>query len=287
MSFKAFWSRLTLVGNFTLESPLRIGGEGDSLAVDSTGQPILPGSSFRGALRAYIESVLRGIEGEEQVTHRTIMLRGADGLPAPSSRLVQRACDSTDKRDDDLNYQGCLTRVIVARWEKDPILGPKLDEALVECSCSVCRLFGAPWIAGRVQVADLRIVDTWDGSLAQRGGLSLSRDRDVMIEGSSYQRSAVPAGTQFSVQITVENATPAEQGLLLVGLRAFEAGLVPLGADRARGFGYGRLTFDWPNCREIDSEHLISVLLGAEAQPFSDADAEARINAFAASLRTP
>src|SRR5450432_2623997 len=287
MSFKAFWSRLTLVGDFTLESPLRIAGEGDSLAMDDTGQPIIPGSSFRGALRATIESVLRGIEAEGTGTQRTVMLRGPDGRPAPSARLVRLACDSTDKRDADLNFQGCLTKAIVVRWQSDPVLRPKLDEALLECSCSVCRIFGAPWIAGRVTVPDLRIAGTWDGALAQRGGLSLSRDRDVMIEGSAYQRQAVPAGTHFSFQVIAENATPAEQGLLLVGLRAFESGQVSLGADRSRGLGRGRLAIDWWNCRYQDGDNLIGALLGAEAQPFSEIDAEARISAFATSLRTP
>src|SRR5260370_21453384 len=98
------------------------------------------------------------MQKEPLVPRQTLPLRGPDGRPAPVTRLVKLACDSVDKRDDDLNYQGCLTGAIVARWEGDPALRPGFEAALVACSCQVCRLFGAPWLAGRVTLADLRIV---------------------------------------------------------------------------------------------------------------------------------
>ena len=54
-----FWSRLTLAGQFTLDAPLRIGAGPESLALDGEGNPMIPASSFRGALRATVESALR------------------------------------------------------------------------------------------------------------------------------------------------------------------------------------------------------------------------------------
>lgn len=288
MTSQAFWSRFTIVGDYLLDSPLRIGTESDGIAVDREGRPIIPGSTFRGALRAYIESVLRSIETDQHATQQTVSLRGGDGRPMTSSRTVYLACDSTDKRDDDVHYQGCLTQAIVTRWVNDPVLSPNLDAALVDCTCQVCRLFGAPWLAGRVHVPDLVATsDDWKGSLLKRGGLAISRDRDVMIEGSAYQREAVPPGMRFRFQLVTENATPFEQGMILLGLRAFEAGLIALGGDRARGFGFGRLAIDWWNCRYIDADHLIETLLGSDPQPFTDSDAEARINALAAELKNP
>jgi CRISPR/Cas system CSM-associated protein Csm3 (group 7 of RAMP superfamily) len=116
----------------------------------------------------------------------------------------------------------------------------------------------------------------------------ISRDTDTAIEGSLYQRQAVPAGARFSLQLVVENASEVEQGMILLGLRAFESGWVSLGADRSRGLGRGRLAIDWWDCRYVDSDHLIGALLvGTEPQDFSDADAEARISALTAALQTP
>jgi CRISPR/Cas system CSM-associated protein Csm3 (group 7 of RAMP superfamily) len=228
------------------------------------------------------------MDDERQIGRRTVTLRGPDGRPATVQRLVYVCCDSVDKRDDDVNYQGCLTRAIVARWEADASLRPQLDSVLVECSCQVCRLFGAPWLAGRVHVADLRVMNGWSGSYTTLGGLAISRDTDTMIEGSQYRRQVVPAGTRFSFHLTVENASPAEQGMIFMGIRAFEAGLISLGADRARGLGRGRLSIDWWNCRYVDTGNLFGALLvGTAPQLFTETDAEARISALSDMLRTP
>ena len=192
MTALAFWSRLTLVGNFTLDTPLRIGAGSEYIALDGDGKPLIPASSFRGALRATIESALRGLVNANNETRRTVTLRGPDGRVTPTIRTVKVCCDSVDKRDDDLNYQGCLTKAIVARWEADPVLRPELDAALIDCTCQVCRLFGTPWLAGRVHVADLPIAkESWNGSTVSRGGLSISRDTDTAIDGSLYQRQAL------------------------------------------------------------------------------------------------
>jgi CRISPR-associated RAMP protein (TIGR02581 family) len=286
-----FSSRLSLVGEFVLDSPLRIGTgpESDETLLDSENRPLIPATTFRGALRAYVESALRSVVTQRHETRHTITLRGPDGRPAPTTRTVKVCCDSVDKRDDDLNYQGCLTRAIVARWEADPVLRPQLDSALIECTCRVCRLFGTPWLAGRVSVADLTVPNgDWSGETVIFGGLSINRDTDTAIEGSIYHREAVPAGTRFTFQLTLENASAEEQGMILLGLRAFEAGLISLGSDRSRGLGRGHLAIDWWNCRYISAEYLIGALLVGEApQVFTAEDAEDRITALATMLRAP
>lgn len=284
MSSNPNWSRLDLVGEYAAQTPLRIGTgspEG-GLALDADGRPLIPATSFRGALRAYIESMLRGMDSEALTTFQYLMTSGVDQQPTPTIRKVCLCCDSVDKRPDDLAYQGCLTQAIVERWQTDPILRPELDRALIECTCLVCRLFGAPWLGGRVSVADLRLVDhTWNESYLMRGGASLRRDTGTLIEQSGYVWQAVPPGVRFHFRLTVENASFAEQGMILLGLRAFEMGLIALGADRSRGMGYGRLEIDWWNCRYLDPDNLIEALLGTELAPFTESDAEQRINALA------
>ncbi len=289
MTAQAFFSRLTLVGEYVLDTPLRIGAGPDNagVALDHDNRPFIPASSFRGALRAYIEAALRGMYAPHQDQRVTVTLRGPDGRPMPTTRTVKVCCDSVDKRDDDAHYQGCLTKAIVAKWEADPVLRPQLDSALIDSTCQVCRLFGAPWLAGRVSVADLRLGDNGSDADAaiMRGGLSINRDTDTAIEGSAYQRQAIPAGLRFTFRLAAENVTPVEQGMILLGLRAFESGMISLGADRARGLGRGRLALDWWNCRYVDTSNLIgALLLGTEPQVFSEVEADARITALAALL---
>jgi CRISPR-associated RAMP protein (TIGR02581 family) len=286
MAVQTFWSRLSLTGEFTLETGLRI-GVGDGVALDSAGNPIIPGSTFRGALRAYIEAALRGMHDPQRDKKVTINVRGQDGRPMPVTRTVTLCCDSVDKRDD-ANYQGCLTKTIVAKWEADPVLRPNLDTALTDCSCQVCRLFGAAWLAGKVVIPDLVLSNgDWSGDLQMRGGLAVSRDRDIAIKDSAYQREYVPAGLTFRFQLVAEHVTPTEQGIIVLGIRAFENGLISLGGDRSRGFGRGRLAIDWWNCRYIDADHLIGALLGGEPQTFMDTDAEQRLTALARELGKP
>jgi len=283
MTAQAFFSRLTLVGEYLLDTPLRIGAgtEGAGVALDHENRPYIPASSVRGALRAYIESALRGLYAPHQEQRITVTLRGSDGRPLPTTRTVKVCCDSVDKRDDDLNYQGCLTKAIVAKWEADPVLRPQLDAALVDATCQLCRLFGTPWLAGRISIADLQLVGNWSGATITRGGLSINRDTDTAIAGSAYQRQAVPAGLRFTFRLIAENVTPVEQGMILLGIRAFESGLISLGADRARGLGRGRLMLDWWNCRYVDSSNLIgALLLGTEPQVFTEVEADARITAL-------
>src|SRR5438132_2632024 len=68
--FDRFNNRVTLSGTLTTEMSLRIGaGRGTELTGadlpvvrDSFHRPYIPGSSFKGALRAFIEALVRGVK---------------------------------------------------------------------------------------------------------------------------------------------------------------------------------------------------------------------------------
>src|SRR5437879_4559060 len=94
-----FWSRLHLVGEYVLDTPLRISTEpeSDGVALDSQGNPMIPASTFRGALRAYIESAMRGIQTDQHNTRYAITLKGTDGRSIQVQRTVKLCCDSVDK----------------------------------------------------------------------------------------------------------------------------------------------------------------------------------------------
>jgi CRISPR/Cas system CSM-associated protein Csm3 (group 7 of RAMP superfamily) len=267
------WLQLVLTGELITRTPLRIGGDvigGGAPALDQNGLPTIPAWTFRGALRSYVEAAMRSMNAEMQPIIHHLNVTGANGKPMSAIRRVLLCCDSVDKNPADEHYQGCLTPAIVARWQADPLVRPDLDRLLRVCTCPVCALFGAPWLAGRVQIEDLHLVESsWDGQYVR-----------VMRK----KLRALPPGVRFTFRIVVERATFAEQGLVLLGLHGFETEHISLGAGRAQGFGMTQLEIDWWNCHYWDAAGLLASLSGDWSAPFTEIDAEVRFQALAAWL---
>jgi CRISPR-associated RAMP protein (TIGR02581 family) len=219
--FDVFKSRLELSGILTTVTALRISqgrstepiGSDLPVVKDSLGRPLIPGASFKGALRSRLESFLRGIEPE---------------LAVDPSELV-----GPDKM----------------RWLKEQKQLHENDAALTAALLKETDLaslvFGSPWAAGKFQVRDLTVLtDAWFGQYQERDGVSIDRDTETAAEGKLYDFQVVPAGTPFEFKAVVENAEDWELGLLMIGLHQFENEMIPLGGGRSRGLGVVKLQLD-------------------------------------------
>ncbi len=234
VDFGTFHSRLRVVGTLQLETALRIGASGGGGATehdlpvlkDLAGKPYIPGSSFKGAYRAHLEALLRGMD-------ETL------------------ACLSTDPAQfgDRGAVPGCLSQGdINALKEEYGEQADGLSQAIIDRSCWTCRLCGAPWLASKLMVRDLPVVEeTWFDRYLIRDGVAIDRDTETAGQGLKYDYEAVPAGTAFRFEMVVDNATDEEIGLALLGLREFEDGFVTLGGGRSRGLGQVTLTVNWAN----------------------------------------
>ena len=277
--FTIFKSRLNLVGALELKTALRVGvGRSEAAAgidlpvvKDVLGQPFIPGSSFKGALRSHLEAILR-----------TIQTRlGRNNL----------ACLSVSKPNT-LDYAGCLTPRMVQKMKEDNSYRPAfcadvdlgnldLDARLITCSCRVCRVFGAPWLASKALVKDMAVDNqTWYGHFQSRDGVAIDRDTGTAAEGFKYDFEAVPAGTRFSFEMVLENASPAEAGMVLLALNNFEAGRVPLGGGRSRGLGWVQLLLSWAKCSYVDETNLLDYLLKDRVLPFDQSNRDEFIKSF-------
>jgi CRISPR-associated RAMP protein (TIGR02581 family) len=226
--FDAFKSRLELSGILTTVTALRISqgrstepiGSDLPVVKDSLGRPLIPGASFKGALRSRLESFLRGI---------------APHLAVDPSELV-----GPDKMRW-LKEQKQL-------YEKNDIA---LTAALLKETDLASLVFGSPWAAGKFQVRDLTVLpDAWFGQYQERDGVSIDRDTETASDGKLYDFQVVPAGTPFEFKAVVENAEDWELGLLMIGLHQFENEMIPLGGGRSRGLGVVKLQLDemiWVN----------------------------------------
>ncbi|MBD2194839.1 MULTISPECIES: type III CRISPR-associated RAMP protein Csx7 [Calothrix] len=220
--FDTFKNRLEITGKLKTITALRISAGrssepiGSDLPVikDSLGNPLIPGSSFKGAMRSRLESFLRGINPN---------LAANPAIEAEWSITSQAIKQLKEDYDNDEAF----TKELIAQTDLTSLL------------------FGSPWIASKFQVRDLTVVpDTWFGQYQERDGVAIDRDTETAADGKLYDFQVVPAGTQFEFKAVVENAENYELGLLMIGLHQFETEQIPLGGGRSRGLGVVKLDID-------------------------------------------
>lgn len=253
--FDVFKNRLELAGTLTTVTALRISqgrsnepiGSDLPVVKDAFGRPLIPGSSFKGAMRSRLESFLRGILGS--------------GRRQVSNPAIEEEWSITPNELKDLKNQysndSALTSAILAKTDL------------------VSQLFGSPWLSSKFQVQDLNVVeDVWFGQYQERDGVAIDRDTETAAEGKLYDFQVVPAGTPFYFRAIVENVEDWELGLLMIGLYQFETEQIPLGGGRSRGLGVVKLEvnqarwFDTENNPERVLAYLQQMLQGNLSQYF-------------------
>ena len=265
--FDVFKNRLEITGVLTTITALRISQGrstepiGSDLPVikDALGHPLIPGSSFKGALRSRLESFLRGIdeslaanpamESEWAVPFQTIKDNQGNVVKVGLTQL---------KEDADKRFRNAPGK----ESKKDKWL----TEQLIERTDLASLVFGSPWIASKFQVCDLTIYqpeENWFGQYQERDGVSIDRDTETAADGKLYDFQVVPAGTPFHFKAVVEYAEEWELGLLMIGLHQFESQQIPLGGGRSRGLGVVELEIAdawWVDYRDDHPEELIDYL---------------------------
>ena len=246
--FDTFKNRLEITGILTTVTALRISAGrstepiGSDLPVikDALGKPLIPGSSFKGALRSRLESFLRGIDPN----------RAEDPANYTSSTRNNQVKNLKVKhKNDDLN----------------------LTQELIGITDDIGSLFGTPWMASKFQVRDLTVqLNAWFGQYQERDGVAIDRDTETAADGKLYDYQVVPAATPFDFKAVVENAHDWELGLLTIGLHQFETEQIPLGGGRSRGLGVVKLEIDKMLWVDVENhpkfllEYLQKLVMGDE-----------------------
>lgn len=224
-TFDKFRNRLELTGTLWTVTALRISAGrssepiGSDLPVikDALGQPLIPGSSLKGAMRSRLESFLRGILGDNRKLVANPAIEEEWSLKADEIKELKEQC-KTD-------------RLLTTR--------------ILEQTDLISRLFGSPWVASKLQIRDLTVVpDTWFGQYQERDGVAIDRDTETAADKKLYDFQVVPAGTSFEFRLIVENAESWELGLLTIAIHQLETEQIPLGGGRSRGLGVVRLEID-------------------------------------------
>jgi len=221
--FERFSNRLTVQGWLVAQTALRVGTGratepvGTDLPVmrDALGRPFIPGSSFKGALRARIESFVRAVVPDSRLG-ACVPTGGEEDRCIPNFEMAEIRQQAARERWDDVQFAGEV-------WQR---------------SCLVCRTFGSPWLASHVQVRDLPVDETrWFDQFQVRNGVAIDRDTETAGAGLLYDYEVVPEGTRFDCRIVAENLKPWQLGMLWLGLQPFVVGQAAVGGFRSRGLG--------------------------------------------------
>lgn len=257
-TFERFESRTLITATLEMQTALSVGSRasleptGTDLPVikDQTGVPFVPGSSIKGVIRSEMEKVLRSLDGE------AAQLRACD--PFGDERKSQnKQCITSEEKDD-------IIKKIENIPEKDREM--ELSQKIWDASCTVCRLFGSPWLASRLAFKDASLTNLQE--LAEitsiRDGVGIDRDRGAAKDGLKYDFEVVSPGAKFSIVILAENVESWEIGLLLSVLRPWQEGYLLIGGKSSRGPGWGKLT--GISIERIEKKDLLGYLLGSKPE---------------------
>ncbi|MEM7345128.1 MAG: CRISPR-associated RAMP protein Csx7 [Chloroflexota bacterium] len=287
--FSTFASRLHFRGLLRFDSALRIGASRSSavdepdlpVLRDAAGRPYIPGSSFKGALRGYIESVLRTLQSQEAIQDKNLACFsvGKPSARPQNDRAVELCLTQNEvsqlKAISPENWRNDidLAQAVKDRLPNQPSIVDKvqqageaamLDDQLRQLSCWTCRIFGSSWLASKVLIKDLHVQAWQDYQFEIRDGVGIDRDSGRAADGAKYQFETIPVGTQFSLEILAENLSEAELGVLWLGLRAFEQGDVLLGGAKSRGLGWCHLQPQWATSHYVDQSSLLDYLFNID-----------------------
>lgn len=292
--FDIFKNRLELSGTLTTITALRISqgrstepiGSDLPVVKDALGRPLIPGASFKGALRSRLESFLRGILGSDRKLvanpanedewsldkHEISSIKdlNLDQLlllyfVRQNDQLQNFSVEELIRQieDEQIGVNQVTTQAEFEEIKKKHNYDSALTQVILQNTDLTSCLFGSPWLSSKFQVRDLTVLpDNWFDQYQERDGVSIDRDTETAADGKLYDFQVVPAGTPFEFKAVVENAEDWELGLLMIGLHQFENEMIPLGGGRSRGLGVVKLEISetwWVN-PDGDPEQLLAYL---------------------------
>ena len=234
-------------GEVIAVSPLRIGAgkenfdpaslARDSVLKDSSGRPIIPGSSWKGVFRSAGERILRNKNVE--------------------------VCSGIGR-----DY--CLNNYRKARDFESALRNNDINEALDifwNYTCLNCKLFGTMSVMGNVRFLDSLPITY---SLNTRTMVAISRTEGAAARGALVTVEYVEPGSKFNFKMIGVNLPNYAIGYLVAIMKQIHEGFVQIGGHKSRGFGFvkfGLLKFVDQGNKKIGDEDLpVSVGETVEAE---------------------
>ncbi len=228
-------NRYRFTGSLAMQTALHIGGgkftlshSNSPVVVTPAGVPFIPGSSFKGSLRSTVEKLVPGLPGLTSCALIDLPeVLTNDGVP--------------QEKPTDWPEGICPTvwqKGLVDLKRAYPRREGEITEKALNNLCHTCRLFGSPFAAARLAISDLYMPgEDWLGGIQVRDGVAIDRDSEKARDSLKYTFEVVPASSEFTLSIVLENATQQNLQLISIGLSEFVHGFGIVGGKRSRGLG--------------------------------------------------
>ncbi|HCU38304.1 MAG TPA: CRISPR-associated RAMP protein [Armatimonadetes bacterium] len=253
-TFETLRSQVSITGRLVSKTAFRIGTGRDidahtpdlPIAKDAFGQPFIPGSSMKGAVRSAVEAVVRAMK---------------PGAP------MEVACLCTGKPDD-----SCVPPALRKELVKQAATDQELAKLLRDHMCPVCCVFGSPWFAGKLRFRDLMLLTPPDrGPTSEmRDSVAIDRDTGTASSGQLFSYEVAPAGLAFDFHASLDNPSDTELGMALIGIKLLEQGDIRIGGGTSRGLGSCALEGTCVSTVEpAELDSLVGYLMGEPAESLS------------------
>ncbi|MDI3328484.1 MAG: CRISPR-associated RAMP protein Csx7 [Alicyclobacillaceae bacterium] len=233
-------------GSLELQTPLHVGaGQRGLMSLDAPvlkwpdGRPVVPGSSLKGVLRSFLETV-----GQNEGLRNWL----SPGRP-PVCIVTEEPCGKQfrNKKARDEVVERAVRSGTNGTPEEARVKGEReLAREIYETLCPVCRLFGNQLFAGKVSVSDLVPEEKPEaGWFDVRDGVGIDRDTRTARRGVKYDFEIVNPGVVFPLTVRAKNLEDDEKAWLLFALEALRRGELLLGGKKSRGLGAVRGVGTW------------------------------------------
>jgi CRISPR/Cas system CSM-associated protein Csm3 (group 7 of RAMP superfamily) len=169
------------------------------------GQPLLPGSALRGALRSRAEQILRTLGGD-----------------AAACDLNRKSATCHEKVEQELRTRGAMS----------------FDDELA-LHCQACRVFGSGRLASAVKITDFLPPSTGHGNSLRQELVAIDRFTGGAAEGAKFNaelRTGVTLVGEIHLEIGRHRLESWSLGLLALVLRDLLLADIPMGFGTAKGF---------------------------------------------------
>ena len=212
-------NRYLIVGKLTPDGGLlvgsgRTGGETDATFMKDGVGYVIPGSSLRGAMRSLVERIVQTVRPE---CGCVLFEEGDDSK-----------CLTAAKPKEQTAFEKKTWGTEKERWDE---LSARL--------CDICKLFGSPFLASKLKVADSRPLAVTTAQI--RHGVGINRDTETAEDKIKFNFEVVEKGSQFGFRLELENAGDTDLALIGILLREMTDRGIYLGGKKSRGLGLVRL----------------------------------------------
>jgi len=183
------------------------------------GQPVIPGSSLKGAVRSILESLFS---------------KQGKNVCIPEAAIPK------ERMRDKETYAKEIGRSTPCDPAKRPI-------------CPICEIFGSVSVAGRASFLDARPVG--EVRMLDRTHVAITRDSKAAAGGKLMKVQAVDAGTVFRGKIRLVNPDDWQVGAIIVGVD--DLNLLGMGSKKTAGYGEIKAkTLGLKSKKMVDSEWI-------------------------------